>query len=445
MFKRIASIVVALSGGRILTLLRNVFVIPILVSTWGLPYYGEWVLISSLTSILAMTNIGLGTASQIFIVKFLGRKQTDKASNILTHSTLLITGLFLAVTLLILLAHFLGLIHFQLIKQSHLVLLLLTTAYFLNLLTKPLRGYWVYHGKYNLSAKYDNLQGIGELLCLTIIPILGLQALWVAFSSVIVNLLWSAWYFYRTKNVFDLNHVFISDPKLFKVIINKGIGFQFSALWQAILYQIPLWIISITLSSVYVGLWGSLRAFTRVGNQIIELISLAIGSEFQILISQRRFEKVISIMLAIIQISLMVSISAAIGLWLLGPAVYRHWIIVAPAFEIDRYIWLVMGMGLIFFSIWRITFEIPVALNRPWKINFLGVVFSTLSCLFTYFTISKIGLLGVAIGTLLFDFLMAVFIPRYSFKLLGIKSLTNFRIRFGESLLEFRTRTIRRR
>ena len=54
-----------------------------------------------------------------------------------------------------------------------------------------------------------------------------------------------------------------------KDIFSKGLGFQFDALWQAVLYQAPLWIIGINMSYKFVGLWGSVKAFTRVGNQII--------------------------------------------------------------------------------------------------------------------------------------------------------------------------------
>lgn len=438
MFDRIKKVILSLFGGRAIGLLRNVLVIPILIRFWGLEYYGEWIMISTIPSVLSMTNVGLGTAGQISIVSKLSNKDISGASNILSHTVLLTFLFFFLIIGGMIIVDLFYPITFKQIQNGILVIVLLTTSYFINLISKSLRGFWIYNSLYARSANFDNILGLFELLVLVLCPILGYGALFLSISNIIVNILWTLFYYITTVNTFNVKIYLSTDLKIFKELMNKGIGYQFSALWQAILFQSPMWIIGLYMSPAYVGLWGSLRAFTRLGNQIIEIISLSVGSEFQKLSSDKKSDKILQLLFNFLGISMIVSVLGCLLVIFGGDLTYNLWSKVDSKYDIDSSIWIFQGVGLIFFSIWRLASEVEIAYNKPWKMNIIGIIISILSCSIIFLFIPKLGLISAAIGSLLFDILMSVFIPYIVFKRLGINNINDFKVQISSVKLLFK-------
>ncbi|MEP2650898.1 MAG: hypothetical protein ABJH06_02800, partial [Paraglaciecola sp.] len=73
--------------------LDKLFLIPFFITYWGVEYYGEWLTLTIVPSILAFSNLGFGTAAaNTFVLRYTkGDKQG--AANVAKSTLLIITGL----------------------------------------------------------------------------------------------------------------------------------------------------------------------------------------------------------------------------------------------------------------------------------------------------------------------------------------------------------------
>jgi hypothetical protein len=86
--------------GKFLLFIQHIALVPIFISRWGVDYYGEWLVISAIPSLLAMSDIGITTAS---VNKFILR-YSDSEVRLATRalvSAFIVLGVLLAAILVI--------------------------------------------------------------------------------------------------------------------------------------------------------------------------------------------------------------------------------------------------------------------------------------------------------------------------------------------------------
>ena len=129
-------------------------------------------------------------------------------------------------------------------------------------------------------------------------------------------------------------------------------------------------------------------------------------------------EKIKHIFFYLAEINVFVSITGFLGLAFGGNYLYQLW--THSHIQVDPSLWILMGSSLIFFSVWRLTSEVQTALNQPWVINITGLIASVSSCLVMYLTIHKLGLVSAGISALMFEVIMALYLPCMSLQ--GLES-----------------------
>lgn len=106
---RIGLSVAATGLGRVVGIAYNFFLVPILLSAWGVQVYGEWVVLSALASMANLSNVGFIQASVSEIIMKVAANERDETGRIL--STTLAGLLVLAVIVFAAAAAFLSLIN----------------------------------------------------------------------------------------------------------------------------------------------------------------------------------------------------------------------------------------------------------------------------------------------------------------------------------------------
>ena len=87
--------VAAMGTGRVVMVAYNFFLVPILLSAWGINVYGEWVVLSAFASIAQLSNVGFLQASASEIIMRLTAGEHDEAARVI--STTLISVCVLVV------------------------------------------------------------------------------------------------------------------------------------------------------------------------------------------------------------------------------------------------------------------------------------------------------------------------------------------------------------
>lgn len=407
--------------------LRQLILVPVLLKSWGPDLYGQWLVVTAIPSFLAMSNLGLGTSAQMRIsIDMAGGRKTE-VTRVMTTAIIMISAIGVLVSSLVftVVPYFyrtdLQKVH---IEHLGLVLLFLVLSLFLKMLAQPISGFWTGVGRPSFSGHAGNLCSVVELLLSVCVPLAGGSAFVMALSLLSANLLWLGWFVAKSVPVMKKHGMTFSRPdwSVAKDMAVSGLGHQIGPLWQAILFQGSIILANSALGPLGAATWGSLRFLTRSGNQVLELVSQTLGPEFQLALGQNAIEKLRKFFAMGLIASVFFSSAMAIGIVALGPWFFGYW--AQGTLPVSLWAWLLMAFALIPFSGWWLAGEFQRAINRPWLLNLWGIAAAVIS-VGVMWCLRGQGLVGFAIGSLVFEILMVAFIVPISLRFLQL-SLISF-------------------
>jgi hypothetical protein len=66
---------------KVIKIADQLLLVPFFISAWGTAFYGEWLTLTIIPSIIGFSDLGFGTAAaNFFILKFLGNKKQEAAN-----------------------------------------------------------------------------------------------------------------------------------------------------------------------------------------------------------------------------------------------------------------------------------------------------------------------------------------------------------------------------
>lgn len=417
--KRLKTNFIAAICNKGITALEQVILVPVFLSQWGGEYYGSWLVLVAIPTMLAMSNLGLGTAAHTHIVLALGKDDHGEANaafvtanslNIIIY-TIIVLGLVFAYDFIFTLDS-----KFP-IQIPNIILALLMTSNGLVALTIPLDGYWVAQDRAATAMFVRAGFSLVKMFSTAIIVFCGYSAFAVALGICTVGLVWSILFFMISGKIIQWRYSFQFTPMLVKSLVGKGVGYQSSALWQAILFQGSIWLANTLLGPLAAATWGTLRTLSRSGNQLLALINTSIRPEIQNSIARGYWKDAQRLHSASIIMSFMIATAAAIGLTCAGQWLYTWW--TQGELVVSIWVWPILSIGIILNATWTSSEIVHIAFNQPWRINLLGI-FSAVTAIFIMAICSEIvSTIDVFVfGSLVFDAIMAGFVLRRSLKLL---------------------------
>ena len=399
---------------------------PLFLQAWGIEGYGEWLLLAAVPTVLAMSNLGLGTAGCTQIALALGANKEDEANRILVTSLIVTVLLSAAMLLLLGVASLIGAAWLHLDALTHIrnplsIIWFLSGQLIVNMMTGPLEGCWIGYRRAALGMNLLNFKSLFELLAAVIVLLVKLPPWEFAAISFYATSLTAILYGYLTVRLLSGTSLnpFLFDKTFIKGLMSKGVGFQLSAVWQAILFQGSLWLAGVVLGPAGVATWGTLRTASRSINQLFSMLYSAFSPELTVavgandLVTARRLH---SLSFGLIMV---IAIPAVLALVFFGPLAFHLWtggLLVAPQFA-----WVGLGIGILFNAMWWTSSMVQRAFNHPWYINGLALIASCIS----FGVMAVLGKVwqinGFVIGSGVFEIIMAAFILRNALVLLNEK------------------------
>lgn len=408
---------------KVLILLRQAALVPLFLQSWGVVGYGEWLLLSSVPTVLAMSNLGLGTAGCTQIALALGANKITGANRILVTSLMVTTVLSIALLLLFGVASLAGAawLHMESltsIEDPVPIIWFLCGQLCFNMMTGPLEGCWIGYSRAALGVNLLNAKSLVELITAVIALLLKLTPLEFAAISFYSTALTTILYGYLTVSLLSGTSLspFLFDKVLINDLVIKGLGFQLSAVWQAILFQGSLWLAGGLLGPGGAATWGTMRTVSRSINQLFSMLYSAFSPELTMAVGANDLATARRLHAIAFGVVVVVAIPAVLALILIGPAIFRLWtggLLVAP-----RLAWLGLGVGILFNALWWTSSMVQRAFNHPWYVNGVALVASCIS-FGVMALLGKVWLInGFVIGSCVFEAVMALYILRNSLKLL---------------------------
>ncbi|MFW5697783.1 MAG: lipopolysaccharide biosynthesis protein [Fimbriimonadaceae bacterium] len=412
---RIKANFLAASTGNAVRLLDKIALVPFFLTIWGPEYYGYWLMLTAVPSMLSVSNLGMGTAALVRIVHTLGEGDEAEANSICLSSILTILAIFGVLIV--------GLLLFPLewfvdpesiaIAYPNIILAVMMGEVALGLASQPFAGFWTYREKAHVSMLFQTANALLMLGVTIAVLLVGGLALNLVFATGAASVVWFLVYV-----GFSLKQVVHRAParpsfRLVKLLLGKGAGFQLAALWQSLLFQGTVLLAGFLFGPAGASAWGTVRALARAGNQALDLIGRSIMPELQKSVAKRDLVVSRKLHSFTVSISVFIGLIGAVIITVGGPFIYPIW--TTGELDVSYGAWPLLALGLLFSTTWATSQNVHRAMNEPWAVNLSGVLMAAislgLSWLFAQFMSPMVAM---AAGALFFDLAMATFVLKRS-------------------------------
>lgn len=374
----------------------QVILIPILLSNWGVDFLGNWLVLMSFASYLAMFDAGMNTVTSNEISILFARKDLEKCNILFNNNLFFIFFVFGIVFLLLLivilvvdLSYSLGLNQFTESSLEYIVILLLVQV-----LAGVISG--LFDSIYRATEKnatgimINNLIKVLEAFLLIIGVVLHFDIITIVILLVIPTIVGLIFKAIHVQFFFTLS---VSIKNLDKIEFKRVLKLAFSFLsipigHNVILLGIPL-IINFMLGSALVVSYNTLRTlinFTKVSS---EVITRSFWPEFSMAYGRRNFTDLKNLHRLCFSNSFFLTLIICIFYFLFGKDIYSIW--TKGVLNFDMLLFFLFLLTLTTNSIWYSSFVLLQAVNRHKTISYFYLASSIISFFIAYLVIKMSG------------------------------------------------------
>ena len=413
---------------KVIRVMEQLLLIPFFLTAWGAAYYGEWVTLSIIPTVLTFTNFGFGSAvSNSFVLAYTGGDK-QKATDI-NKNGILVVGGSIVIGAILTAAILWGSSYFHFFENSFipiheaiLSIALLMTGRLISFYHLLIEGY--YRG-----ARKAVLSGFLYAGCSAINLLVGLGVLYweggiveYAFSQFLVTVLFTIVYFVVGRRLIDLKgyrgRYILSD---IKQIASKGMGYMMDPVWQCIYFQGSTLVVRLTLGPEAVAAFNTIRTACRSVSQIFNVVNGSIFPELQYEYGQGNMKTVYRLFRMSVLSSILVGIIGVIFLSLFGLDIYNWW--TQSQLSVSNEVWNTFVVSILFNAVWWMAMVVYPVTNQPHHFAVASITTACLSVVICYILSIYLGLWGASLGIMLFELVMMLYVLPDSCRLLGMKTI----------------------
>ncbi|MPR32121.1 lipopolysaccharide biosynthesis protein [Salmonirosea aquatica] len=392
--------------------------VPFLISSWGAPFYGEWITLTILPSVLSFTNVGIGSsAANLMVLRFANENVNGARSAAICGIKMITYTIFIALILSVVCIFILDKMHLfekSLIprEDSILTLAILMSSRYIFFYQPIYDAYFRCSRKASMSINLLSVYSLSNLLTSFIVLYNHGGVVALSITNLCITSIFLISYSIIAENMiqglFERGSLVETYKSDIKTIITNGLGYLGSPLWQTIYFQGSTLVVRVVLGPTTVALYNTLRAMTRSANQLFGLIHDTVFSELQFEIGAGRLDKARKLFRICLGLTVFISIIGMIILAIFGPQLYNLW--TQNLFNPPKTLWIIFIMGIGFNALWYTAGVVFFALNKTVNFAIICVTSSIFSVLFAYLLSVRFGILGAAIGAFSFDVILAVYV-----------------------------------
>lgn len=406
---------------KLIRVAEQLFLVPFFIMAWGAAYYGEWLTLTIIPSVLGFSDFGFGTAAANSFVLRYASGDRQGAANIAKAGRRIITWVILFALSVSLSVMYgmkeLGIFDKSLISahDSIIAVSCMIAAKLFNFYQQLYDALYRAVRKADISRHLLNVYGLMIIIVGIIILKSGGNIVSFAVGNLILSIVFNPIYMYISRRFIDI-------PEFKSAVINRqdirdtfkiGMGFMLAPAWQSILFQGSTFVVRLVLGPTAVTIYNTVRTLSRSVNQIFSVIIASVMPEFQYEYASGNTKTAQRIFLTSFFLTLSLATLGVAFLWIFGLDFYQMW--TNKSLIVPVYMWLFFIAGIAFNALWLTCEVVFFSFNKPYKINIIALILSLLSIITSYFFSKIYGLNGASLGYFLFDFLMAIYVLPTSF------------------------------
>ena len=364
---------------RAIRILDQLILVPFFLTAWGAEYYGEWLTLSIIPSILAFSDLGFGSAvCNGFVLAYASGNKQQAAnlykSGIWVISTTILLGTILTATI-VMTGYYAGWFAKSVITASDamLAVTIMMTSKLILFYTQLAEGF--YRGARRAAIGSFLASGNSLLNIIVGITILkaGYGVISLALSNLIIAVSYTALYWIIGRRMISFDGLKGKmERKDIRMITAKGLGYLATPIWQSVYFQGTTFVVRIAVDfSIIIGFIGSCT------------------------------------------------------LCVIGLNLYNWW--TQNALPVDKTVWNIFMIGVFMNAVWWTSVISYRMTNQPKHFAIASTSMACFSVLVCYTTSKVWGFNGAALATTLFETIMAIYILPDSCKLLRMKVTNLFK------------------
>jgi O-antigen/teichoic acid export membrane protein len=395
---------------------EQLILVPFFITAWGAEYYGAWLTLSIVPTMLALSDLGFGTAAANYFVLKYASGATQEAANVSRSgfrivSIVVIAGIGISAIVLGVLYGF-KVFDKSLLGPSDAVLSvsILIVARLISFYTQLFEAYYRAARRASLSINLLSLQAFLNIIAGFVVLTLGYKVVAFAISQLIVSVIFNIGYGFYSKKLIKFKTQGITgviDKGDVKVITSKGLGYLMSPIWQATYFQGTTFVVAVVLGPTSVTIFNTVRTLTRAVNQVFNMLDAIMFPEMQYEIGLGNINKAAKLFRLAIWLSFIMALGGVVFLLFFGMWFYNFW--TNNKITVDPVMWNILIIGILFNALWWTAGVVFRAVNQPYKFTLAGSIGAVLSVVVAYFLAGIWGLAGVAVGCLVLDVVMAFY------------------------------------
>ncbi|WP_281298245.1 lipopolysaccharide biosynthesis protein [Flavobacterium limnophilum] len=425
---------------KIIKVCEQLLLVPFFISAWGAAYYGEWLTLTIIPTIIGFSDLGFGTAAcNSFVLKY-ASDDKQGASNIsksgfLSIHLIVIAGILISALVMLVLDYF-HIFDKLLVHRDDAILAVsfLMLARLFGFYTPLNEAYFRSARKVALSINLGSIHsGLNVAVGLIVLLCKGGIVLY-SFTNLIIAIVFSLYYAIIARKMLPIEkkykgQILKSD---IKSIFHNGIGFLLSPVWQAIFFQGTTFVVRIVLGSVAVTIFNTVRTLTRAMNQVNSMVIASVLPELQYEIGAGNLKQARKIFRFGLSVIVIIALVGMAFLFVCGPWVYELW--TSKALNPPAMMWNVFIVGILFNGIWWMSSDVLIASNKPYDFTIAGLIVSVFAVVSSYFLSKQIGITGAAFGSLLLDAILFLYVLPKSCRIIE-QPINNL---IGDSIRDYR-------
>lgn len=409
--------------GQVITAVIQIISVPIFLKYWGVNLYGEWLILSSISTYLTMSDIGFANVAANEMTILVSQGERDKALDVFQSTWLFISGTSFIITCIVCSGvWFCPIEHLLNLKlQSHsdaaLILSLLTLNVWVNLQSGLVSAGFRSEGQFARAYLLYNFQRIASFLAISITVILGGTPLECAFAMVVASI------FFVSARSIDLKRCYpwirygykYSKMKTIIRLVKPAVAFMSFPMGDALNQQGLITLIGVILGSNSVVIFSTLRTLTRLAWQMINIINISIGPEISMAYGTQNYSLLRKLHRRSCQASFFFAFGMVLFLIFFGQWILFRWTTGSIVF--NPIVFYTLLLTIITNSFWNTSSIVALSTNLHQKIASLYIISNILCLAFSFLLMQILGLNGAAASMLVIDLLMLSFVLKLSMQI----------------------------
>lgn len=423
-------------GNRLVRIAEQLLLVPFFLSVWGAAYYGEWLTISMIPSVLAFSDLGFGTAvSNSFVLAYSGEEKKRAADFYITGLVIITFTVLLGVLLSIIVisgAWKMDVLEKSVIDPSAIMisLALLMASRLTSFYMQLFEGFFRAKHKAATAFNLYTIEGFLRIGVGIITLLVGCDIVGFAFGQCAVAIVFNIFFaFGAIKLVHDLPRGSFN-KEIAIMTLKKGFGFMLTPIWQSIYMQGSTFVVRIVLGPIAVAIFNTVRTVCKSINALFSVVNGAIFPEVQIAYGKGDLKMARRIYVIAMQAVFIISIIGLAFLLFFGQDLYSWW--TKNELQVENSIWYIFMLGIPLNALWWTAGTVFRAINKPTRFSIYGFIASTVSALLSWALAYPLGLMGAAIGFVAMDLIMLLLTIPLSNREIGVSFLDLFRFRYED-------------